>query len=55
MVIYLIDDGYLKKNTFDALAIETGFDSYSAFYKAFKNTMSISPKEYYLIRQNYEA
>ncbi|WP_181456940.1 helix-turn-helix domain-containing protein [Flavobacterium lacus] len=50
-VIHLIDDGYLKNNTFDALANETGFASYSAFFKTFKNSMGISPKEYYVIRQ----
>lgn len=46
--IELINDGYLKNSTFDSLAAETGFSSYSSFYKSFKNIIGKSPQEYFL-------
>ena len=46
--ILLIDGGYLKTSTFDSLASETGFSSYSSFFKSFKNIIGVAPQEYYL-------
>ena len=46
--ILLIDGGYLKTSTFDSLACETGFSSYSSFFKSFKNIIGVAPQEYYL-------
>jgi AraC-like DNA-binding protein len=46
--ILLIDGGYLKSSTFDSLASETGFSSYSSFFKSFKNIIGVAPQEYYL-------
>jgi len=45
--IGLIEKGFLKMNTLEALAIEIGFSSYSAFFKSFKSVTGVSPKEYY--------
>ena len=42
----LIEDGFLKKNTMESLALETGFASYSSFFKNFKTITSVSPQEY---------
>lgn len=44
--IGLIENGFLKVNTLEALAAEIGFSSYSAFFKSFKSVIGISPKEY---------
>lgn len=44
--ITLIEEGFLKNNTLESLAIETGFSSYSAFFKSFKSIIGLSPKEY---------
>ena len=44
--ILLIEDGYLKSNTMESLAIETGFSSYSPFFKSFKSITGLSPQEY---------
>lgn len=46
--ILLIDGGYLKTSTFDSLASETGFSSYSSFFKSFKKIIGVAPQEYYL-------
>ena len=45
--IVLIENGFLKNNTIESLAEETGFSSYSAFFKSFKSIIGVSPKEYY--------
>jgi AraC-like DNA-binding protein len=44
--IELIDEGYLKNNTLEALSIQTGFSSYSTFFKSFKSITGGSPKDY---------
>lgn len=44
--VLLINEGFLKKSTFDFLATEIGFSSYSAFFKSFKNIIGKSPQEY---------
>jgi AraC-like DNA-binding protein len=44
--IALIDDGYLKTNTFDSLSKEVGFSTYNTFYTAFKEVTSKAPQEY---------
>jgi AraC-like DNA-binding protein len=43
----LISEGYLKVNTFESLATEVGFSTYSAFFKSFKSIIGVSPQEYY--------
>jgi AraC-like DNA-binding protein len=43
----LISEGYLKVNTFESLAAEVGFSTYSAFFKSFKSIIGVSPQEYY--------
>jgi AraC-like DNA-binding protein len=42
----LIEDGYLKTNTFDSLSKEVGFSTYNTFYTAFKEVTSQAPQEY---------
>lgn len=44
--ILLIEEGYLKSNTMESLAVETGFTSYSSFFKSFKSITGLSPYEY---------
>lgn len=44
--IELIDEGYLKNNTLEALSSQTGFSSYSTFFKSFKSITGKSPKDY---------
>jgi len=44
--ILLIEDGYLKNNMMESLAVETGFSSYSSFFKSFKSITGLSPQEY---------
>jgi AraC-like DNA-binding protein len=44
--VLLINEGFLKESTFDSLATEIGFSSYSAFFKSFKNIIGKSPQEY---------
>ena len=45
--IQYIEDGYLKSNTLDSLALQTGFTSYSSFFKSFKSIEGTSPQTYY--------
>jgi AraC-like DNA-binding protein len=42
----LIEEGFLKNNTLEALAAYTGFSSYSPFFKSFKSITGVSPQEY---------
>lgn len=42
----LIDQGYLKTNTFDSLSKEVGFSTYNSFYIAFKEVTTKAPQEY---------
>jgi AraC-like DNA-binding protein len=44
--IALIDEGYLKTNTFDSLSNEVGFSTYNSFYIGFKEVTSKAPQEY---------
>lgn len=44
--ILLVEEGYLKTNTMESLAVETGFTSYSSFFKSFKSITGLSPYEY---------
>jgi len=40
-----MQEGFLSKNTMDALARESGFSSYNPFYTAFKLEMGLGPSE----------
>ena len=44
--ILLMEEGYLKYNTMESLALETGFTSYSSFFKSFKSITGLPPYEY---------
>jgi len=44
--LQLIQDGYLKSNTFDSLAKEVGFASYNPFFTSFKDVVGKTPNEY---------
>ena len=44
--IVLIEEGFLKTNTLEALAAHTGFSSYSTFFKSFKSIAGSSPQEF---------
>jgi AraC-like DNA-binding protein len=44
--IGLIDEGYLKTNTFDSLSKEVGFSTYNTFFIAFKEVTGSAPQEY---------
>jgi len=44
--ILLIEEGFLNDNTMEALAVQTGFTSYSSFFKSFKSITGMSPQEY---------
>ncbi len=44
--VLLLNDGYLDSNTMESLAFETGFSSYSVFFKSFKSITGKSPQEY---------
>lgn len=44
--VHLIDNNYLKKDTFEALSKKTGFLSYSSFYVNFKKYTNLLPLEY---------
>lgn len=43
----LIEQDYLKSNTFDSLAKEIGFSSYNTFFTSFKEIVGVSPHEYH--------
>lgn len=51
-VITLIDEGFLNSNTFDSLALEAGFSSYSSFFKSFKSVTGKSPQDYVIKKRN---
>jgi len=44
--IALINEGYLKTNTFDSLSKKVGFSTYNTFYIAFKEVTNKAPQEY---------
>ena len=44
--IQLIDSGYLKTNTLEALAIKVGFSSYNPFFTSFKEITVSTPQSY---------
>jgi len=44
--VVLINEGFLKTNTLEALANHLGFSSYSPFFKSFKSITGVSPQEY---------
>jgi AraC-like DNA-binding protein len=44
--IKLIDDNFLKRNTFETLAKEVGFATYNTFYLSFKEVTGLSPQNY---------
>jgi AraC-like DNA-binding protein len=44
--IQLIDEGFLKNSTMESLASQTGFSSYSSFFKSFKSIIGLSPQSY---------
>ncbi len=44
--INLMKAGYLKTNTLESLAYETGFASYNPFFSSFKKVTSYSPQDY---------
>jgi len=43
----LIEEGYLKTDTFDSLSKKVGFSTYNTFYIAFKEVTSMAPQEYF--------
>jgi len=49
--IKLIEEGYLKTNTFESLAKDIGFSSYSPFFTSFKKITGLTPQEYYLNKE----
>ena len=44
--IRLIEDGWLKRHTMNALAMETGFTSRVNLYRAFKRKTGMSPTDW---------
>ena len=44
--INLINEGYLKANTFEALSKKVGFNTYNSFYIGFKEITSETPQNY---------
>ena len=44
--IQLIDNDYLKSNTFDSLAKEVGFTTYNTFFISFKEVTGKAPQNY---------
>ncbi len=44
--IKLIDEGYLKTNTFDSLSKKVGFSTYNTFFLAFKEVTGKAPQEF---------
>jgi AraC-like DNA-binding protein len=45
--VKLIENNFLKSNTYESLAKEVGFKSYMPFYSSFKNITGLSPQEFY--------
>jgi AraC-like DNA-binding protein len=43
----LIEEGYLKTNTFDSLSKNVGFSTYNTFYIAFKEVTTKAPQEFF--------
>lgn len=44
--LQLIEDGFLKLNTLDSLAIKVGFSSYNPFFTSFKEITGSTPQAY---------
>lgn len=44
--LQLIETGFLKLNTLDALAIKVGFSSYNPFFTSFKDVTGSTPQAY---------
>ena len=44
--VKLINNGYLKINTAEALSTEVGFSSYHTFYVTFKGIIGVTPQDY---------
>jgi AraC-like DNA-binding protein len=42
----LIEQGYLKTNTFDSLSKNVGFSTYNTFFIAFKEVTNKAPQEF---------
>lgn len=42
----LIEDGYLKTNTFESLALKVGFTTYNTFYTSFKEVTGLAPQKF---------
>jgi AraC-like DNA-binding protein len=42
----MIEEGYLKKNTFESLSKNVGFSTYNTFFIAFKEVTSKAPQEF---------
>jgi AraC-like DNA-binding protein len=51
--LQLINQGYLKNNTFDSLAREVGFASYNPFFTGFKEIVGLTPQEYFNSYERY--
>jgi AraC-like DNA-binding protein len=44
--VSLIEEGFLKTNTLDALSEKVGFNTYNSFYIGFKEITSKTPQNY---------
>jgi YesN/AraC family two-component response regulator len=44
--VNLINEGYLKANTLEALSEKVGFNTYNSFYIGFKEITSKTPQNY---------
>ena len=44
--VTLIEEGFLKTNTLDALSEKVGFNTYNSFYIGFKEITSKTPQNY---------
>jgi AraC-like DNA-binding protein len=42
----LINEGSLNNLTIEAIAIKSGFQSYSNFYNVFKEELGVTPSDY---------
>ena len=42
----LIEDGYLKTNTFESLALKVGCTTYNTFYTSFKEVTGLAPQKF---------